>query len=282
MRGIRGRMLLVGGVAAAAVVGGVGYAAIPSSGTGVVSGCYEKKTGVLRVIDAQSGKTCGSWELPISWNQQGPKGDSGSPGPAGAKGEKGDAGAAGAPGQQGPQGLPGAKGDRGEAGVDGAAGADGVAGPQGEQGVPGAPGAQGDPGPVGPQGPRGETGAVGSTGPVGPTGPIGPMGPVGPQGPAGPAGTGSTYDPKWVVVTKEFEVPPATGRSEVASCNDTPASYRPMSGGVLITENADEGRITTTIPYGAQGWVATVYNDSGRPFNGVTIKAKVYAVCFAD
>jgi hypothetical protein len=51
-----------------ALVAGVAYAAIPAS-DGTISGCYEKRTGLLRVIDKEAGKTCLSFENPISWNQ---------------------------------------------------------------------------------------------------------------------------------------------------------------------------------------------------------------------
>ena len=72
-------------------VSAIAYATIPSSG-GVISGCYEKRTGLLRVIDTQAGARCMSFELPISWNQQGPKGDPGAAGAAGAEGPQGDRG----------------------------------------------------------------------------------------------------------------------------------------------------------------------------------------------
>ena len=126
------------------VAGGIGWAAIPNSQSAVISGCYEKNTGLLRVIDAQAGKTCTSWELPISWNQAGPKGDRGAQGiagPQGAKGEKGD------------------KGDRGDTGQAGAKGDPGPEGPKGADGADGAAGADGAPGATGPAGAKGDTGA---------------------------------------------------------------------------------------------------------------------------
>jgi hypothetical protein len=104
---------------------GIGWAAIPSGGGSVISGCYEKRTGVLRVIDAEAGKTCTQWETPISWSQQGPKGD---PGVAGAKGEPGATGAPGLPGVAGPAGPAGPAGERGERGEKGEKGDPGAAG----------------------------------------------------------------------------------------------------------------------------------------------------------
>ena len=58
----------------AAVVGGtttaVVMAAIPSS-SGTISACYGKIAGTLRVIDAESGKTCNGLENPLSWGSGG-------------------------------------------------------------------------------------------------------------------------------------------------------------------------------------------------------------------
>lgn len=119
-----------------AVTTGVGYAAIPSS-NGAVNGCYEKVTGILRVIDKDAGKACKSFETPITWSTQGQKGDRGAIGPAG------------------PAGPAGEKGDRGPAGDAGAPGAAGGKGDKGDPGEPGAPGAPGPQGPAGPPGPGG-------------------------------------------------------------------------------------------------------------------------------
>jgi hypothetical protein len=146
-----------------AVAAGIGYAAIPGS-SGVINGCYGKLTGILRVIDAEAGKTCTSFETPISWNEQGPKGDQGIAGP------KGD------PGPQGVQGARGEKGDKGDQG------AQGIQGPRGDKGDAGPPGPKGD------------------TGPVGPRGEIGPPGPKGDPGPSdafATTHTSSTIDGTW-------------------------------------------------------------------------------------
>ena len=88
-----------------------------------ISGCVNKKTGVLRVSSK-----CTSAERQITWNKVGPpgiQGIQGLPGEPGAKGEKGDSGAAGPQGLQGPkgdQGLPGVNGSPGSSGPTGAAG----------------------------------------------------------------------------------------------------------------------------------------------------------------
>jgi len=77
--------------------GGVAFATIPGSG-GMISGCYERNSGLLRVIDAGAGATCRSSETPLDWNQQGPRGP---------QGEKGDPGPKGDPGEPGPRGPAG-------------------------------------------------------------------------------------------------------------------------------------------------------------------------------
>jgi hypothetical protein len=61
-------------ILAVVVVGGVSYAAIPDSTSGVFTGCYittGATQGQLRVIDAQAGKTCLATETQITWNQRG-------------------------------------------------------------------------------------------------------------------------------------------------------------------------------------------------------------------
>ncbi len=62
-------------------MGGGAYAitSIPGA-NGVIHGCYQKKTGILRVVAARS--RCSRSEQPIAWNQQGPNGAKGNTGPA--------------------------------------------------------------------------------------------------------------------------------------------------------------------------------------------------------
>jgi hypothetical protein len=61
-------------------VGGITWAAIPGDG-GVINACYGKVGGVVRVIDLAKREKCVTGlELPLSWNQQGQKGDPGTPG----------------------------------------------------------------------------------------------------------------------------------------------------------------------------------------------------------
>jgi hypothetical protein len=97
-------------IAVAGVTGGVAYATIPANG--VISGCYTKSGGTLRVIDPSTG-SCSSKETSLNWNVQGPTGPQGPAGPAGV------------------QGLQGPKGDPGINGAPGAPGASGPAGPAG-------------------------------------------------------------------------------------------------------------------------------------------------------
>jgi hypothetical protein len=99
--GRRGARMLLIATALLAGAAGVALATIPGSG-GVINGCYEKRTGILRVIDAEAGKTCLSFETPISWNQ---RGQDGAPGPAGADGRDGAPGPPGADGTDGQDGV---------------------------------------------------------------------------------------------------------------------------------------------------------------------------------
>jgi hypothetical protein len=92
-----GARMLLGAAGLTVVLAGATWAAIPGAG-GVVSGCYEKRTGILRVIDAEAGKRCLSFENSISWNREG------SPGPVGPQGAQGPAGPAGPAGARGPAG----------------------------------------------------------------------------------------------------------------------------------------------------------------------------------
>ena len=138
------RTSLIAAMSAVVLTGaavGVASAAIPDTGTGVLHGCRNKATGVLRLVDPAMSGNLGHCitnagilqEVAVTWSEAGP------------------AGAAGPPGAVGPTGPQGAQGQPG---------ATGAVGPQGLQGEPGAPGSQG---------PKGDTGAQGPAGPVGGT-----------------------------------------------------------------------------------------------------------------
>src|SRR5207248_11354236 len=81
------RALLVA-VAIIAAGGGVAWATIPSGG--VISACYDKSGGALRVIDA-SVTNCKKTETALTWNEQGQQGATGPAGPTGPGGPAGPA-----------------------------------------------------------------------------------------------------------------------------------------------------------------------------------------------
>jgi hypothetical protein len=74
---------------------GFAVAAIPGSG-GTITGCYHKKKGNLRVLDA--GRKCLKGERKLAWSQTGPPGAVGAKGDTGAKGDPGGAWSAGSAG----------------------------------------------------------------------------------------------------------------------------------------------------------------------------------------
>ena len=78
------------GVAVVSLLGvvGVSYAAVNSipGPSGVFTGCYNKTSGALRVIDPSRGQHCAASEARVTWNQQGQTG------PAGPIGRQGPAG----------------------------------------------------------------------------------------------------------------------------------------------------------------------------------------------
>lgn len=113
--------VLVGAVVGAfatMLLGGIAWAAIPTTPGGVIQGCYDSG-GNVKVVEALP---CPKNHTPFQWNQQGLKGDPGAQGIPGEKGEKGDPGqkgADGAPGQPGTPGVNGTNGTNGPAGMDG-------------------------------------------------------------------------------------------------------------------------------------------------------------------
>nr|MDQ4041696.1 hypothetical protein [Actinomycetota bacterium] len=66
------RMLLPTVVAVAFVTGGLAIASIPGN-DGTISGCYDNRSGILRVIDAEAGGSCRTSETPLTWSQTGPQ-----------------------------------------------------------------------------------------------------------------------------------------------------------------------------------------------------------------
>ena len=143
-----GRILVTALLAALAFGSGSAVAAYANQPASEIYACVNNSSGTIKVIGATG--TCGTNEIKLVWNTQGPQG------------------------LQGPQGIPGPVGPQG---------ATGATGPQGDTG---ATGAQGPQGPQGPKGDQGETGAAGPQGPQGPQGTTGAQGPAGPAGASAP------------------------------------------------------------------------------------------------
>ena len=104
------RKLVTTGIATSVVLGagGVAYAAIPGT-DGLIHGCYDSQSGLLRLVDTTTGqpKGCIKTEKAVSWNQQGPAGPAGPAGPSGPAGPDGETGATGEAGPTGPAGPAG-------------------------------------------------------------------------------------------------------------------------------------------------------------------------------
>jgi hypothetical protein len=92
------------------VIAGVALATIPNAG--VISACYAKSGGTLRVLDASTG-SCSSKETSLAWNVQGAQGETGAIGATGATGATGPAGPVGPGGPAGPAGPVGPTGPSG-------------------------------------------------------------------------------------------------------------------------------------------------------------------------
>ena len=107
-------LLLAGGLFGASV--GVATGAIPATGTGVFTACYDSG-GNVKLIDTAKTATCPKGHSgPVSWNQAGVQGPEGIQGPAGPQGLTGATGAAGPAGGNEPAGLQGPAGPAGPAG----------------------------------------------------------------------------------------------------------------------------------------------------------------------
>ena len=101
------RLLIGSSLAIVLLAGGVAFAVgtIPGE-DGVIHGCYNNRTGVLRVIDPTA-KSCTDKENSLFWNQQGVPGSDGADGTNGTNGVPGEPGADGAPGTEGAPGTDG-------------------------------------------------------------------------------------------------------------------------------------------------------------------------------
>jgi hypothetical protein len=253
------------GAGAVAVLagGGIAYAAIPDSGSGVFHACVLNNVGTVRLIDPSRSGLLGRCdtrlETAVSWNAQG------QPGPAGAQGEKGDPGPKG---DAGPQGEPGPKGDTGAPGAQGEPGPKGDTGPQGAQGEPGP---KGDTGPQGEPGPKGETGATGPQGEAGPTGDTGPQGPKGDTGAQGPSGLSGLQ-----IVTQSL---PALGGANPVKFTFVCAPKIAIGGG--LSNSGDDGGkgifLTQSYPSSNNfGWTVAFQNTNPPPD---VANVTAYAMC---
>jgi len=99
----RGSVLIgaVVGALATMLLGGIAWAAIPSTPGGVIQGCYDAG-GNVKVVEALP---CPSKYTPFQWNQQGPAGTNGTNGTDGTNGTNGTNGQDGTHGQNGVSGY---------------------------------------------------------------------------------------------------------------------------------------------------------------------------------
>ncbi len=144
------------------VLGGAGIAVAHGGGVSdeVIHSCVKTSgsdKGSVRIVSSTA--TCGSKEVALDWNSEGPTGLVGATGATGATGDTGETGETGATGATGATGDTGATGETGPAGPLGATGATGETGPAGPLG---ATGETGETGPAGPPGATGATGGVSS------------------------------------------------------------------------------------------------------------------------
>ena len=97
----------LGGLVVVGLILATAGAVTAQSSSQVISGCYENKSGLLKVITMSSSSCDPKSETAISWNQVGPQGPPGEQGPQGPQGEKGDVGPMGPQGPPGPSGVSG-------------------------------------------------------------------------------------------------------------------------------------------------------------------------------
>jgi hypothetical protein len=140
----------------------------------VISGCVNKKTGLLRLAEQ-----CSSKEREIQWNVYGVQGAKGEPGQIGERGLQGKPGATLLSGDGAPSAFTGDDGDfyidvktyriYGPKKNDSWSAERDLVGPPGSVGATGASGVRGPPGPQGDAGAPGPAGAAGATGARGPS-----------------------------------------------------------------------------------------------------------------
>lgn len=163
----RGRCGVAALFLAVVSAGGVAYAAIPASTSGLITACRATSGGALRAIDAEAGQACKTTEVKVTWNLRtiAPKG----PWSATVSYQARDAVSYNGssyiailatknvvPTNATNWMLLAGKGASGPTGATGPVGAVGPVGSRGPQGPPGPSGATGTPGPAGPPGPAGQ------------------------------------------------------------------------------------------------------------------------------
>jgi len=210
-----------GAIVATALAGGIAWAAIPEGG--VIQGCYDSG-GNVKVVAALP---CPKGYTPLSWNQQGLKGD---------KGDKGDPGLNGVDGIDGQDGVSVTSTAIGEGDPNCPEGGSHFSAVNGDtyacNGAPGREGEKGDP--------------------------CAPSDPacVGPPGAAGTNGV-SGYE----VVRVQTKLDPQQSAQSEASC---PAAKHLIGGGVEIPGGA-HATVRSSGPF-ADTWRAIVTNNlSGDP-----------------
>ena len=248
------------------LVGGVAYASLPSTTSGLITACVNKTTAAVRIIDYQAGRRCAASETTLSWG----KGYTyrgawnatatyavqdvvvaGGSTYVGRRASRNVAvtnvtywGVLAARGAPGAQGVPGLKGDQGIQGIQG------IQGPPGTPGIPGLPGIPGAQGDQGIQGPPGTPGIPGM------------------QGIQGVAGTPGASG--WELVTQTFTVDPYFSGVGYMSC---PAGKRPVgapgfnqSDLSLGNAAADIFHIVSSFSTNSDSWYLSVStNTSSMP-----------------
>ena len=100
----RRRRVIMSSIMAVLFTSIIAFASIPGPDS-VISGCYKRSGGTLRVIDSAVDRCDSRAEVPITWNQIGPQGPEGPVGLTGPEGPQGPQGLQGETGATGPSGT---------------------------------------------------------------------------------------------------------------------------------------------------------------------------------
>ncbi|GAB4013064.1 hypothetical protein [Nocardioides ultimimeridianus] len=273
-------------------------ATVPSSSTGTITGCVNKTTAAVRIIDAQAGKKCTTNETTVNWSKgYSSKGaysatvdynvldvvtSDGSSYVAKANPPVGTAptnttywgllASRGATGPAGPTGLAGPTGAKGDAG---ATGLTGPAGPKGDIGAQGVPGANGTSvtstsEPAGTNCPNGGAKFVSASGTT-----YACNGAKGADGASYTAGTGLTISGGQIGISSNFQLPQGCSYPEVPqwngdswTCRGAVIPSRCASGSV--SEGSDLSGNTSCVDmrprYASPGTVPVDPNQNGNTY----------------